>query len=121
MFGRSEYKKKMEERRKKAYDRVYKLHQKATFLFYVNDAYIERYEGTDYVKLEGEVAKGKGRRKDSFELYDCEGRKKAGITMEEMYCGTDSVEEIEEDNRRIALYPREQDVPYQAGDMICKF
>ena len=121
MFGKSEHKKMMEEHRKKAYDRVYELHQKAEFLFYVNDAYLEQYEGRDCVKLEGEVAKGKGRRTDTYVLYDCEGRKKAGITMEEMYYGIDSVEEIEGDDRRIALYPKEQDVKYRAGDMICKF
>lgn len=123
MFWSRESRKKnkiKKEQRKKVYDRVYSLHEKAEFLFYINDAYVEEYDGKVSVKLEGIVAKGMGCLEDTFLLFDCKGRQKAAITMEEMYCGSDCVKQLEGGDKRVALYPKEQDILYRAGDMLCK-
>lgn len=113
-------KKEETEKRQKIYDRVYALHEQADFLCYINDAYKEEYQGEHLMKLEGLVAKGIGKVGDTFFLYDCEGRKKAEITMDELYLGMNSVEQLEGGDKRAALYPKEQDVPYMAGDILCK-
>lgn len=113
-------KKEEKERQQKIYDRVYALHEQADFLCYINDAYKEEYQGEYLMKLEGLVAKGIGRVEDTFCLYDCEGRKKAEITMDELYLGMNSVEQLEGGDKRVALYPKEQDVPYMVGDILCK-
>lgn len=114
-------KKKVEkQKRQEKYAKVYALHEKAVFLCYINDAYPEKYDGVVSMKLEGVVAKGVGQLEDSFLLFDCEGRKKAVITMEELYCGNNSVNQLEGGDKRVALYPREQGVPYCAGDILCK-
>lgn len=123
MFGmnaKSIHKKEEKEKRQKIYDSVYALHEQADFLCYINDAYKEEYQGEYLMKLEGLVAKGIGRVGDIFCLYDCEGRKKADITMDELYLGMNSVEQLEGGDKRVALYPKEQDVPYKAGDILCK-
>lgn len=106
--------------RKKAYDRVYSLHEKAEFLCYINDAYKEKFDGKESVKLEGMVAKGIGKLEDTYLLYDCEGNEKAEVTMEELYLGNDSVKQLEGGDKKIALYPREQGIAYKAGDILCK-
>lgn len=113
-------KKEEKEKRQKIYDRVYALHEQAEFLCYINDAYKEEYQGKYLMKLEGLVAKGVGRVEDTYYLYDCEGRKKAEITMDELYLGMNSVEQLEGGDKRAALYPKEQDIPYKAGDILCK-
>ena len=113
-------KKEEKEKRQKIYDRVYALHEQAEFLCYINDAYKEEYQGKYLMKLEGLVAKGVGRVEDTYSLYDCEGRKKAEITMDELYLGMNSVEQLEGGDKRVALYPKEQDIPYKAGDILCK-
>ena len=105
--------------RKKAYDRVYALHENAEFLCYINDAYHEKYNGSVSIKLEGTVAKGIGHFKDTFLLFDCNGRRKAVITMEELYCGSNRVEQLEGGDKLVALYPNEQEVDYLAGDILC--
>ena len=123
MFGNRLSKEEKSRRRAEkqaVYDRVYTLHEQAEFLCYINDAYAEEYKGESFVKLEGLVAKGAGRVGDTFLLYDCEGRKKAEITMTELYLGTNSVEQLEGGDKRVALYPKEQNVKYQAGDILCK-
>lgn len=107
-------------RRKKQYDQVYALHEQAEFLCYINDAYKENFQGTEVVKLEGLVAKGTGKVEDTYFLYSCYGQKKAEITIEELYFGSNKVERIEGGDKRVALYPKEQDVPYKAGDILCK-
>ncbi|MDE6626231.1 MAG: hypothetical protein K2K56_07665 [Lachnospiraceae bacterium] len=108
------------ERRKQIYDRVYELHQQADFLCYINDAYPEKYNGSTYIKLEGIVAKGTGKLEDTYLLFDCNGRQKAEITMEELYLENNSVKQLQGGDKRAALYPREQEVNYQAGDILCK-
>lgn len=113
-------KQREKESRKRAYDRVYALHEQADFLCYINDAYQEAYKGKSYVKLEGLVAKGIGRVEDIFFLFDCTGKQKGQITMEELYLGTNSVEKLEGGDKKVALYPREQDLDYQSGDILCK-
>ncbi|MBR1866017.1 MAG: hypothetical protein IJ801_05875 [Lachnospiraceae bacterium] len=107
-------------RENKAYDRVYALHEQAVFLCYINEAYQETDHGVASVKLEGIVAKGTGRLEDTFVLFDCEGNQKAEITMEELYLGNQSVPQLEGGDKRVALYPREQEIPYQAGDILCR-
>lgn len=109
-----------QERKKKVYERVYALHEQADFLCYINEAYMEEYEGKSFVKLEGLVAAGTGGLEDIFLLFDCEGRQKGQITMEELYLGNNSVKQLEGGDKRVALYPKEQDIPYQAGDILCK-
>lgn len=106
-------------KRQQQYDRVYALHEQAEFLCYINDAYVESYQGTEAVKLEGLVAKGKGSVEDTYFLYSCNGQKKAEITMEELYLGGNQVECLEGGDKRAALYPREQEVSYKAGDIVC--
>ena len=108
------------ERRKQIYDRVYELHQQADFLCYINDAYPEKYNGGTYIKLEGIVARGTGKLEDTYLLFDCNGRQKAEITMEELYLENNSVKQLQGGDKRAALYPREQEVNYQAGDILCK-
>lgn len=108
------------ERRKQIYDRVYALHQQADFLCYINDAYPEAYNGSTAIKLEGIVAKGTGLVEDTYLLFDCNGRQKAEITMEELYLESNSVKQLQGGDKRVALYPKEQEVNYQAGDMLCK-
>lgn len=119
MFFKSK-KRELTGRRKEAYDRVYSLHQQAEFLCYINDAYMETIDGQTSVKLEGLVAMGTGNLGDVFELYDCEGNKKAEITMDELYLGANSVERLEGGDKRVALYPKEQDVVYKAGDILIR-
>lgn len=124
LFGernRKKEKKKTEQlKRQESYDRVYDLHEQAEFLCYINDVYMESYQGTEAVKLEGLVAKGTGNVEDTYFLYSCNGRKKAEITMEELYLGSNKVECLVGGDKRVALYPKEQDVQYKAGDILCK-
>lgn len=108
------------QKRKEKYDKVYALHEQADFLCYINDAYLEKYKGKEFMKLEGIVAKGTGCLDDTFLLFDCEGRQKAVITMEELFCGQESVKQLEGGDKRVALYPKEQEIPYRAGDILCK-
>lgn len=112
--------KKNKEKQKENYDRVYRLHEQALFLCYIDDAYMETYNGKEYMKLLGIVAKGEGHVLDAYELFDCNGRKKADITMEELYVGQNKVEEIKGGDAPVALYPKEQDISYKAGDILCK-
>lgn len=121
MVRKNMFIKKDKKQKNENYDRVMKLHEQAAFLFYVNDAYEEKYEGKDYMKLEGIVAKGEGHVTDIYELFDCNGKKKSNITMEELYLGTDKVELLRGGDKRVALYPKEQDVDYRAGDILCIF
>lgn len=126
MVGIFHNRRKKEERQlkrskqKEAYARVYALHEQADFLCYINDAYMEPYGGKDCIKLEGLVAKGTGKVTDTFRLYSCRGNFKAEITMVELYNGANPVEQIEGGDKRVALYPREQQVAYKAGDILCK-
>ncbi len=120
MFWNKVEHEKEKEHRKKAYERVYSLHEKAEFLCYINDAYMEKFDGTESVKLEGMVAKGIGKLEDVYLLYDCEGNKKAEVTMEELYLGNNPVKQLEGGDKRVALYPKEQNIVYQAGDILCK-
>ncbi|MCM1157720.1 MAG: hypothetical protein NC300_03425 [Bacteroidales bacterium] len=120
MFGKKEKKQAEQKKRQEAYERVYALHEQADFLCYINDVYPEEYKGESFIKLEGLVAKGRGTTEDTFLLVDCEGREKAAVTMEELYLGKDSVKVLEGGDKRVALYPREQEVPYRAGDILCK-
>lgn len=108
------------QKRKEKYDKVYALHEQADFLCYINDAYLEEYKGGRFVKLEGLVAAGTGSLEDTFWLFDCEGRQKGQVTMDELYLGTDSVKQLTGGDKKVALYPKEQDIPYQAGDILCK-
>lgn len=123
MFGiktSREARKRIKNRKQVVYDRVYELHKQAEFLCYINDVYPEEYKGKAYVKLEGLVAFGVGATDDHFLLFDCEGREKAEVDMEELYVGNNLVEQLEGGDKRVALYPIQQDVPYKAGDILCK-
>ena len=115
-----ERKRQIKKRRKENYDRVYALHEQAEFLCYINDVYPETYQGKESIKLEGLVAKGIGTVEDTYLLYSCNGVKKAEITMEELYLGSNKVECLEGGDKRVALYPNEQDAPYRPGDILCK-
>ena len=44
----------------------------------------------------------------------------AEITMEELYLGSNKVECLEGGDKRVALYPNEQNVHYKSGDILCK-
>lgn len=116
MFG----KQNLKELKQQSYDRVYQLHEDAQFLCYIDEVYEEPFKGASYIKLEGVVAKGQGDITQSFELYSCNGRKKADVTMEEFYLGSDPVTCLYAGDKRIALYPKEQDVSYKAGDLLCR-
>jgi hypothetical protein len=106
-------------KRQENYDRVYRLHEQADFLCYIDEAYKENYKGTDYVKLEGVVAKGKGSVEDIFFLFDCNGREKGHTAMEELYVGNNLVKQLEGGDKKVALYPKEQNLNYRAGDLLC--
>ncbi|MBO5088872.1 MAG: hypothetical protein J6C01_09365 [Lachnospiraceae bacterium] len=114
-------KKKLEkQKRKEAYDRVYQLHQNAQFLCYINEAYTEEYDGDAVIKLEGSMTLGEGTAHEKYGLYDCKGRWKAELDIDEFYIGGDSVEKLEAADKRVAIYPKQQDVNYSAGDLLCK-
>ena len=123
MFWNKEKQKRKEiekKEREEIYARVYSLHENAEFLCYINDAYPEKYNGEISMKLEGIVAKGTGCVEDTFLLFDCDGVQKATVTMEELYNGSNSVKQLEGGDKRVALYPNEQEVDYRAGDILCK-
>ena len=123
MFWNKDNKEKKQQeilRKQKMYDRVYALHEQAEFLCYIDDAYKEEYNGELFIKLEGLVAKGTGTCSDTFVLYDYAGRKKGEIMMEELYLGNEKVEQLECGDKKIALYPKQQDINYCAGDILCK-
>lgn len=119
-FEKQNQKKLQKKRRQENYDRVYALHEQAEFLCYINDVYKEKYQGRDFVKLEGLVAKGIGKTEDTYLLFSCYGVKKADVHMEELYNGNSKVKQLEGGDKRVALYPKEQDVFYKAGDILCK-
>lgn len=108
------------QKRKEQYDRVYKLHEEATFLCYIDDVYTETFEGKMCIKLIGSMAIGEGTVQDHYGLYSCEGRLKATIEIDEFYVGADSVNKLESSDKTVAIYPKQQDVKYMAGDMLCK-
>lgn len=112
-------KKEINQKQQDNYNRVYQLHQDAFFLYYIDDAYLEPYDGGKFMKLEGVVAKGTAKPTDTLILYNCNGRKKASITAEEFYVGQSKVELLEGGDKKVAIYPKEQDVDYIAGDMLC--
>lgn len=114
-------KKKIEKAKKKeAYDRVLALHQNAQFLCYIDEVYTEEYNGVPVMKLEGIVALGKGTIHEKYSLYDCKGRLKTEIEIEEFYIGGDSVEELIAEDKKIAIYPKQQCENCCAGDVLCK-
>lgn len=115
-----EKKKIAKQKRKEAYDRVYQLHQNSSFLCYIDNAYLEEYQGKQYVKLSGSMALGEGSVSEQYKLYDCTGRFKAEINVEEFYVGNDSVQTIVADDKDVAIYPKQQDISYKAGDLLCK-
>ncbi|MDO5154778.1 MAG: hypothetical protein Q4D51_02330 [Eubacteriales bacterium] len=115
-FGFS--KKQPDEKKQQNYQRVYELHENAKFLCYIDDVYLEPYQGASCVKLEGVVAFGTGTVDDQYILCNCNGVKKADITMQELYVGNDSVQCLEGGDKRVALYPNEQDIAYKAGDLL---
>lgn len=108
------------QRRKEDFDRVYKLHQNAQFLCYVNEAYTEEYNGDTVIKLEGCMASGEGTVHEKYGLYDCKGRLKAELDIDEFYVGTDSVTKLVADDKKVAIYPKQQNVNCKAGDLLCK-
>lgn len=114
------FRRKKNEKKEKQYARVYELHEKSTFLCYIDDVYQEAYEGRSCVKLEGVVALGIGTVEDTYVLYSCTGKKKAEITVDEFYIKNDSVKQLEAGDKRVAIYPKDQDVAFCAGDMLCK-
>lgn len=118
--GDKERKKQIKIERKQDYDRVYQLHKDAMFLCYVDDAYMEEYKGDAYVKLEVTVAMGEGLISEQYALYDCKGRHKAEVEMEEFYVGADSVDKLCASDKKVAIYPKQQDIAYKAGDILCK-
>jgi len=114
-------KKKLDKLKKQeAYDRVYQLHQQAQFLCYIDEAYMEEYNGELVMKLEGCMASGAGTVHEKYGLYNCYGRWKADIDIDEFYVGQDRVEKLEGADKRIAIYPQQQDIRYKAGDILCK-
>lgn len=115
------FKRRKQKKSNPDYDRVYQLHKQAEFLCYIDDAYMEKYQGKEYVKLLGIVAIGRGLISDTYQLYNCKGQKKADITMEELYVGQNRVEEIQGGDKPVALYPKQQEISYIAGDILCKF
>jgi len=111
-------KKKDKDKKQEMYDRVMALHEEADFLCYINEAYKELYQEENCAKLEGCVAMGVGHVQDEYELYSCSGRKKANVTMLELYVGNNKVEQLEGGDKVVALYPKEQELDYKAGDIL---
>ena len=121
-WNRSDREKKKLERakRKEAYDRVLQLHQNTQFLCYINEVYKEEYNGNQVIKLEGCMAAGEGTIHEKYGLYDCKGRLKKELDIDEFYVGGDSLEKLTAYDQKVAIYPKQQNVNYQAGDMLCK-
>lgn len=115
-----EQKRLAKKKRKENYDRVYKLHEDAKFLCYIDDAYTEEFEGKVCIKLIGSMASGEGTVQEQYSLYSCEGRWKAEIDIDEFYVGADSVDKLESSDKAVAIYPKQQDVKYMVGDVLCK-
>lgn len=107
-------------KKKKEYEKVYWLHQQASFLCYIDDVYTEEYGGSVCIKLEGTMASGEGMISDKFVLYDCRGRRKAAIEIDEFYVGADSVEKLDSSDDKIVIYPKQQEISYKTGDILCK-
>lgn len=118
--GDKERKKQKNIERKQNYDRVYQLHKDAMFLCYVDDVYMEEYKGDSYVKLEVMVAIGEGHIGEKYSLYDCKGRYKADVEIEEFYVGADSVDKLCASDSKVVIYPKQQNIVYKAGDVLCK-
>lgn len=116
----SQSKRQQKEKRKQVYERVLQLHKHAAFLFYVDDVILELYHGQECVKLVGTVAIGNATLDQSYELYSCTGIKKADIEVEEFYVGADAVKILMAGDKTVAIYPRQSEVSYKAGDVLCK-
>ena len=115
-----EQKKLAKQKQKEQYARVYKLHEEAEFLCYIDEVYTEMFEGKMCIKLIGSMASGEGTVHEHYSLYSCEGRLKADVDIDEFYVGADSVDKLESSDKTVAVYPKQQDVKYMAGDMLCK-
>lgn len=107
-------------KRQEAYDRVYKLHQEANFLCYIDEVYEEEYHGEMCIKLVGSMAAGEGTIDEQYALYSCEGRWKATVDIDEFYIGADSVEKLESSDKEVAIYPKQKEISFRVGDMLCK-
>lgn len=108
------------EKRRQTYERVLQLHKRASFLFYIDEVILESYVGKDCVKLVGNVATGSATVGEQFELYSCNGMKKADVHAEEFYVGADRVDALVAEEKTVAVYPIQNDIPYKAGDILCK-
>lgn len=115
-----EKKKLAKQRRQEDYDRVYKLHKEAKFLCYIDEVCAEEYEGKMYKKLIGTMASGAGTVSEQYMLYSSRGRLKGMVDVEEFYIGADAVEKLECFDKTVVVYPRQQDLEYQSGDILCK-
>ncbi len=115
-----EKKKLAKMKRQEAYDRVYKLHQDATFLCYIDEVCEEEYQGEQCIKLVGSMAIGEGTVEEQYSLYSCEGRWKATVDIDEFYIGADSVEKLESSDKVVAVYPKQRDISFKAGDILCR-
>ncbi len=108
------------EKRKQTYERVLQLHENATFLFYVDDVIYESYQGEQCVKLVGTAAIGSATLEDMYVLYNYAGIKKADIQVEEFYEGADAVNTLIAQEKTVAIYPKQREISYKAGDILCK-
>lgn len=66
------------------------------------------------------MGSGKGRVDEKYYLYDCDGNLKAELDIDEFYAGTNSVDILEAADRKVAIYPKQQNIRYKAGDILCK-
>lgn len=107
-------------KKQEAYDRIYRLHQEATFLCYIDEVCLEEYEGNRCIKLVGTMALGEGTVDEKYRLYSCEGKLKSELDIEEFYVGADATKKLECDDKTVAIYPKPLDVSYKAGDILCK-
>ena len=107
-------------KRQEAYDRVYKLHQEAEFICYIDEICEEEYQGELCVKLVGNIAMGEGTVQEQYSLYSCEGRWKGTVDIEEFYVGADKVNQLDGSDKQVAIYPKQRELAFKAGDILCK-
>ncbi len=111
-------KKKLDEKTiaySKTKEKVMELHKNATFLMYIDDAYIKQPHGQI---IEGIVAIGKAQVDKEFLVYSCEGEYVTAIAIKEAYVKNDIVNMIEGGDKRVSIYLEEENDKLIAGQLM---
>lgn len=112
MFSKKKTKKK--KKTCEAFDRVYKLHNEAKFIMYIDDVFNE----SENAILYGIVAKGRINVNDSVEVYSCEGVIEGTITSKKLMINNNQVDFLEGGDKKASFYTENKKIPYIAGQMF---